>query len=239
MVSFEPNYPPPKSVINIYFDIISPYAYFAFTVSQHYAPIWRSQGYAVHYIPVYQAGIMQASRNVPPMQVPAKARMSARDGQRWAKLLGLKLVPPARFPVDSLACGRVLAVVARYHGPEKLALAMATLWRGFWGAAFDRPYDISSPDDLRILLSRVFTGAEIDIMLRLARGEHFKAVLKDNTKRAVEDGAFGCPWIEVQDGETGQTEHFFGNDRWIHICRHANLRWDGYAVVGGGEKSAI
>lgn len=236
MVSFEPNHPPPKSSINIFFDIISPYSYFAFTVAQHYAPIWRSEGYAVHYIPVYQGGIMHASRNVPPMTVPAKGRMSSVDSQRWAKLLGVKIVPPARFPVDSLACGRLLAVIARYHGPEKLALAMAHLWRGFWGGGGQ---DIASVDDLRVMLSRVFTGAEIDIMLRLSRDDHFKDQLKENTKRAVTAGAFGCPWIEVQDGETGTSEYFFGNDRWIHICRLANIRWDGYAIVGGGEKSSI
>lgn len=229
-----------KSSINIHFDIISPFSYFAFTVAQHYASFWQDQGYSVRYIPVYQAGIMQASRNVPPMTVPAKGRMSSRDSQRWAKLLGVTIVGPSRFPVDSLACARVLTVIARSHGSEKLALAMANLWRGFWGG---EGYDISNSDDLRVMLSRVFTSAEVDMLIRLSGDAKVKQTLKENTARAVEDGAFGCPWIEVvtvdKEKSDETREHFFGNDRWIHICRHANLRWDGYAIVGGGEKSSI
>lgn len=234
---FEPNPGPAKSDINVYFDIISPYAYLAFTVTQHYAPIWRAQGYAVRYIPVFQGGIMQGSGNSPPMSVPAKGAMSTKDSQRWAKVLGIKLRQPEKFPVNSIHCARVLAVINRYHA-AKMASAMQALWIGYWGSE-QGGFDISSFDNLKIMLSRVFTGSELDIMFRMSKSDYYKSVVKENTRKALAGGAFGVPWIEVVKGDTGDSETFFGNDRWIHVCDYAGISWDGYAVVGGGERAMI
>lgn len=259
---FEANPPPARSEINLYFDIVSPFSYLAFTVAQHYAPLWRSQGYAVHYVPVYQAAIMTASGNSPPMAVPAKAAMSRRDLARWSRLLGLTTTQPAKFPVNSLLCARTLAVIHRHH-PAKMAAAMTVLWQGYWGGSPPPPSssppsssndghngtkgtsgrehggrDISDPADLTALLSRVFTGSEVEIMLKLARADHFKYVVRENTRKAVGDGCFGCPWIEVVQ-ESGETQHFFGNDRWPQVVEYAGLSWHGYTVVGGRERSSI
>lgn len=229
------SHPPAKSTIEVYFDIISPFSWFAFTVSQYYAQLWRSHGYAVTYVPVYQAGIMAGSRNSPPMTVPAKGRMSSLDAQRWSRLLDMKVGTPAVFPVNSIHCARLLAVVARYHA-GKLETVMRVLWTGYWGGT--EGLDISNPEDLQRMLSRVFTGSEVEMMMVMSRNEHFKHTVRENTRQAVEDGAFGVPWIKVIK-ENGESECFFGNDRWIHVVRYAGLPWHGYAVVGGGQQSCI
>lgn len=185
---------------------------------------------------------MQGSGNQPPMTVPAKGAMSARDTQRWAKLLGTSLSRPTKFPVNSIHCARVLAVISRYHA-SKMPSTMHALWSGYWGGssssssstAGQSKEDISSFDDLKIMLSQVFTGSELDIMFRMSKSDYYKSVVKENTSKALSGGAFGVPWIEVVKGDTGATEHFFGNDIWLHVCDYAGITWNGYAVVGGGD----
>lgn len=117
-----------------------------------------------------------------------------------------------------------------------MASAMQALWQGYWGRSGGQQYDLSSFDDLKIMLSSVFTGSELDIMFRMSKSEYYKSVVKENTKKALGDGAYGVPWIEVVRGETGDSETFFGNDRWLHVCNFAGITWNGYAVVGERER---
>ncbi|CCG83777.1 protein of unknown function [Taphrina deformans PYCC 5710] len=231
---FEANATPPGSDINVYFDIVSPQSYLAFT------------GYAVHYVPVHEAGIVRGSQQHKDRDATIVLGEGTEHGRtdlrRWAKLLGVTLRPPSPTGCpspDSLLCARVLAVIAHYHS-SKLAAAMAALWTHTFsrdGDDDDRR-DLASPTDLGTILSRVFTGAEIDMMLKLARSDEIRDVVRRNTEKVVRDGGSRCPWIEVVK-QSGETAHFAGTDRWIHVVDFAGLSWDGYGIVGGRERSVI
>ena len=57
---------------------------------------------------------------------------------------------------------------------------------------------------------KLFTQTDVK---RIMEGRiEMKDVLKKETEKAVELGAFGCPWLWVTN-KKGQTEPFFGSDR--------------------------
>ena len=50
-----------------------------------------------------------------------------------------------------------------------------------------------------------------------ANNAMYKQRLNDNTKEALERGAFGCPWFWVCNSK-GEEEPFFGSDRYVHFA---------------------
>ncbi len=59
---------------------------------------------------------------------------------------------------------------------------------------------------------KLFTAEEVAEIVAAAGGEEMKAVLKRVTAEALEQGAFGAPWLWVTS-EKGKAEPFFGSDR--------------------------
>ena len=51
--------------------------------------------------------------------------------------------------------------------------------------------------------------------MKAAEEKEWKQKLLANTKKVLDQGAFGAPWIWVRNGE-GKEEPFFGSDRYVH-----------------------
>jgi 2-hydroxychromene-2-carboxylate isomerase len=62
------------------------------------------------------------------------------------------------------------------------------------------------------VLSKRFSEPEVREILEKANSPQYKQALNDNTKAALERGAFGCPWFWVKNSK-GEAEPFFGSDR--------------------------
>lgn len=72
--------------------------------------------------------------------------------------------------------------------------------------------DVSKPEVLNeVLQQRLEEDQARDVMAK-ASSAPFKQRLNDNTKEALDRGAFGCPWFFVRNSE-GKEEPFFGSDR--------------------------
>jgi glutathione S-transferase kappa 1 len=110
-----------------------------------YEKIW---GADFDYVPIYLGGVMHASGNQPPAQLPNKARWFQQEVPRSAKFFGLanvhaspsvagvdrgahrgfvQVTIPERFPQQSLHLVRLLRVIKKQH-PEKLKPTAELCW---------------------------------------------------------------------------------------------------------------
>jgi 2-hydroxychromene-2-carboxylate isomerase len=74
--------------------------------------------------------------------------------------------------------------------------------------------DVSKPEILTQVLSKRYKDNEARVIVEKASSPEYKQALNDNTKEALDKGAFGCPWYWVKNSK-GQEEPFFGSDRCV------------------------
>ena len=188
-------------MIEVFFDVSSPWTYLAFHRLLQAPPEVRAQ---IAWKPILVGGVFNtvnpsvyASRERP---VPAKARYMLKDLQDWARLYGLTInMPPTVFPVNSVKVMRACVFLE----PEGRLVDFA---RAAFEAYWSRDQDIST--------DAVFAGICRSISVdpvRLANGiaqPDVKARLRANTDDLIARGGFGSPTLFV-DGE----DMYFGNDR--------------------------
>ena len=181
--------------VEYFFDYVSPFAYLADT--QLPALAQRTGAEIVHR-PFFLGGVMQATKNSPPITVPNKGRYMFVEIQRWAKRYGVPANPNPHFPVNTLTAMRV-AVAAL--GDPRFGDLHRALFRAVW-------VDGQNLADEAVLEATVAAaGLDAAALLARAKEQAAKDALRRNTEEAVERGAFGAPTFFVGD------EMFWGNDR--------------------------
>ena len=181
--------------VEYFFDYVSPFAYLADT--QLPALAQRTGAEIVHR-PFFLGGVMQATKNSPPITVPSKGRYMFVEIQRWAKRYGVPANPNPHFPVNTLTAMRV-AVAAL--GEPRFGDLHRALFRAVW-------VDGKNLADEAVLEATVAAaGLDAAALLARAKEQAAKDALRRNTEEAVERGAFGAPTFFVGD------EMFWGNDR--------------------------
>ena len=181
--------------VEYFFDYVSPFAYLADT--QLPALFARTKAEVV-YRPFFLGGVMQASKNSPPITVPNKGRYMFTDIQRWAKRYGVPANPNPHFPVNTLNAMR--AAVAAVDQPNFADFHRA-MFRGVW-------VDGQNLADEAVLKSTIdAAGLDGAALLARSKDQAVKDTLRKNSEEAVERGAFGAPTFFVGD------EMFWGNDR--------------------------
>jgi 2-hydroxychromene-2-carboxylate isomerase len=130
------------------------------------------------YIPILLGGVFKATGNASPATIPAKGQYMFQDLDRYAKRYGMQLRHPERF-LAFIDC----------------------LFKALWvdGRSLDEPATVAA-----VLTENSFDPNEV---LALTADEEVKAILKDNTEKAVQRGVFGAPSMFVYD------QLFFGQDR--------------------------
>jgi glutathione S-transferase kappa 1 len=104
--------------------------------------------------------------------------------------------------------------------PRSFVQAFLDIFHGMW----EDGLDVSKPELLSQVLSKHFNEAEVKYILEKANSAPYKQRLNDNTKEALDCGAFGCPWHMVRNSK-GEVEPFFGSDRYV-----ATLSFDEYTT---------
>jgi 2-hydroxychromene-2-carboxylate isomerase len=150
------------------------------------------------YRPFYLGGVMQASKNSPPINVPNKGRYMFTEIQRWSSRYGVPANPNPHFPVNTLTAMR--AAVAALDEPRFADLHRA-LFRGVWVDG------LNLADEPVLRAASIAAGFDGAALLARARDAAVKDTLRRNGEEAVERGAFGAPTFFVRD------EMFWGNDR--------------------------
>ena len=181
--------------LEYFFDYVSPFAYLADTQIRQ---LVERTGAELVYRPFFLGGVMQASKNSPPITVPNKGRYMFSEIQRWSRRYGVPANPNPHFPVNTL--GAMRAAVAALDDPRFLDFHTA-MFRGVW-------VDGQNLADEAVLRDAI-VGAGLDAarILERAKDPAVKETLKRNSDEAVERGAFGAPTFFVGD------EMFWGNDR--------------------------
>ncbi len=177
------------SQLELFFDVVSPYSYMA---CARVDAVAAEHGVTVRWRPFFLGGVMKATGNRPPAELPARGLYMLTDLQRWSARLGVPFGFPSIFPMNTLVAQRILASEPDHDAMRDLALR---LFRAYW--AEDR--DISDP----AVLADIAGAAAL---VRAATPDA-KAALRDASDEAVSRGAFGAPTFYL--GE----QMWFGNDR--------------------------
>jgi 2-hydroxychromene-2-carboxylate isomerase len=183
--------------IEFWYDFVSPYTYLAA------ARLRREQPFAsadIDWCPLFLGGVMQLSGNRPPAEIPNKCAFLFKDLQRLARYYGIDFRWPSAFPILTLLSMRAALVVKRDHAELYPAYCDA-MFRGYW--AEDR--NIADPETWRGIVSDV--GLDAEALHRQTEDPAVKALLKDETARAVDRGVFGAPSFFVEE------ELYWGVDR--------------------------
>lgn len=181
--------------IDFYFDLSSPYSYFAATQLPSLA---AKYGASVAYKPLVLAAVFKAQGNVMPAVCIPKAQYMIKDLLRWAEQYGVPFQMSSRFPLPTIR-GMRLVIAAEAHG--RSAELASKLFAGMW----ERDLDISSDAVLHALVTEA--GLPADELMAATETGAVKDKLRAYTDEAIGKGVFGAPAMIV-DGEL-----FWGNDR--------------------------
>lgn len=183
--------------VEFFFDIASPYSYLA---STQIDDLEDETGATVRWRPFLLGGVMKATGNAPPAQVPAKAKYMLADLNRWAARYDIPFEMPGNFPINSISTQRALVAAERLDGASMVPLARA-LYEGYWAEG----RDVSDTSVIEDVAEE--NGMEAEPIMDRIDDPDVKEQLKAHSDEAVERGAFGAPSIFVED------ELFWGNDR--------------------------
>ncbi|KAI9341534.1 glutathione S-transferase kappa 1-like protein [Zopfochytrium polystomum] len=224
--------------ITFYYDVVSPYSWFAFETLLRYKPIWKVD---VTLVPFFLGGVMNLSGNKPPATHPAKgAYMMSQDLPNLSKLYKVDLNFPVNFPEVSLKCQRILTAV-RLEQPDKLEDASRSLWHLYWR---DQQSMQDDANLLRYLAPIVGEPKAREYIAVRCNDKAIKDELMRVTTFAVESlGAFGAPLMVVEPagGAGGNEERssvVFGSDRFEVIAEMLGKPYLGAVPsVGGGSST--
>ena len=166
--------------IDWYFDYISPYAYLQLQRLGEFAGIAE-----IRPVPVLFAGLLNATGNLGPAEIPAKRLWTYRFCQFTAGRLGVPFRMPPAHPFNPLRILRLSIALG-----SDLA-AIDAIFRFVWGEGRD-------PDAEWPALTAALGVAAADSLIASA---DVKAALKANTDAAVAAGVFGVPTLAV-DGQS-------------------------------------
>jgi glutathione S-transferase kappa 1 len=111
----------------------------------------------------------------------------------------------------SLLPQRALCFVKEQH-PDRFVSTFLDIFEAMW----KNGKDVSKPDTLAETLQSKFSPEEVKTILSSANSAPFKQRLNENTKEALDRGAFGAPWFWVRNVK-GAEEPFFGSDRYATV----------------------
>ena len=187
--------------ISFFYDFTSPYTYLAATQIDS---VVAKHGLTVAWEPALLGGIMKAVGNTPPALLPARGDYMLQDLSRWAALYRVPFVFSPHFPLNSMGALRG-AIGVRDRAPQRLGKYNELMFRAAWVEG----RDIAQKDVLQSIAEQAEIAPEI--VLSANDSVDVKEQLKAQTQRAIALGAFGMPWIVVEEGDA--REGYFGNDR--------------------------
>lgn len=213
-----------KLKIQLFYDVVSPFSWVAFEVLCQYRKPWNME---LEFCPFFLSGIMKGSDNKPPGVVPAKAVYMTKDIRRLAEFYQM----PLRFPTDvaevmfvkgSLKSQRLLTAT-KLSSPAHVEELSRQLWSRIWS----RDEDITEVESLREACSKAgLSQDQAEDLIGQTETSTVKEELKKTTQIALDNGAFGSPFMLVHTKD-GRKEEFFGGDRFEVMAHMIGEKWEG------------
>ncbi|XP_034730232.1 glutathione S-transferase kappa 1-like [Etheostoma cragini] len=215
-----------KKVIELFYDVVSPYSWLGFEVMCRYRHVWNID---LKLRPAFLGGVMQGAGNKPPGMVPNKYLYMTKDLNRLSEYFGVPLQEPsdpfeAMFKKGSLSAMRFVAAVQEREkgGDEQVERVSRELWRRIWS----EDKDITEPASLsEAAMKAGLSDSEIEEVLKLSNSKEIKDKLKSTTQCALDHGAFGFPFLVCH--VNGKPEVFFGSDRFELMAHCIGEKWLG------------
>ncbi|MDH4560170.1 2-hydroxychromene-2-carboxylate isomerase [Pseudomonas sp. BN411] len=183
--------------VEFFFDLGSPASYLAWT---QLPGICARHDATLRYRPMLLGGVFQATGNASPAAVPAKARHTMIDMQRFARRYGVTMHFNPYFPINTLTLMRG-AIGVQLRQPERFGAYLDAMFRALW----QDKRNLGDPAVVAAVLQEA--GFDPQALLALVGDQEVKDALKAATEEAVKRGVFGAPTCFV--GE----EMYFGQDR--------------------------
>lgn len=203
------------SKLEFFFDVSSPWTYFAFDRIEDLA---KETGAELIWKPFLVGGVFNKvnpsvyQRRENP--VPPKDNYYRKDMEDWARYQGLTMIRPSVFPLNSVKALRG-AFVAIDQGK------ISAYARGCFEAYWRDDKDISKEDELQKVVEKA--GMDPDDFFAKIATDEVKQRLFSTTDELIERGGFGSPTFFVNGDDM-----YFGNDRMELI------RW----ALNGKKKAA-
>lgn len=215
-----------KKVVELFYDVVSPYSWLGFEVMCRYRNVWNME---LRLRPAFLGGIMQGSGNKPPGLVPNKFMYMTQDLARLADYFNVPLQTPSdpadvMFRKGSLSAMRFVAAVQEKEkgGDGKVERVSRELWRRIWS----EDKDITEPASLSEAAKKAgLSENEIKEVLSMYTSKEIKDKLKKSSEEALNYGAFGFPMIVCH--VDGKPEMFFGSDRFELMAHCIGEKWLG------------
>ncbi len=182
------------TVLDFYFDYLSPYAYLAFL---EIPDLCDRHEVELRARPVLFAGLLDHWGQRGPAEIPPKGRHAFRECMRYALLRDIPLRSPRQHPFRPLTALRVS--LAEVSGADQLRVIRALFEHG-WAQGGDLG------DDTEIEAALDAAGLDGKALVARAEEPRSKERLREETEAAVGRGIFGIPTMIVQD------ELFWGLD---------------------------
>ncbi|USP82486.1 hypothetical protein yc1106_09760 [Curvularia clavata] len=171
--------------------------------------------------------------NKPPWTLEAKAKYGNYETKRAKQYFGVpEIRVPSFFPILSLLPQRALCYVKEAH-PEHFVNIFLDIFTAMW----KHQKDVSKPEILAEVLQQRLNGDQVQDVMAKAGSAPYKQRLNDNTKEALDRGAFGCPWFFVRNSQ-GKEEPFFGSDRFLYLWEFLGLQWKDVELLPPGSTKA-
>ncbi|XP_068111497.1 glutathione S-transferase kappa 1 [Hyperolius riggenbachi] len=212
-----------RRVLELFYDVVSPYSWLGFEVMCRYKDIWNVD---VKLCPGFLGGIMQASGNKPPAMVPKKGQYMTQDLGRMAEFYQVPLKQPSDFfevviKKGSLSAMRFITAIQISH-PEFLEPVSRELWMRIWS----EDKDITEPQSILEAAKKAgMPEDEAKKALAAISSPEIKEKLKQATERALEYGVFGMPAVVAHINDKPQL--YFGSDRFELLAHQLGEKWLG------------
>ena len=186
--------------IEFFYDYSSPWTYFASTRIEDFCArnkaelVWKPFLVGGVFNKVNPSVYQRRENPIPP-----KDAYYRKDMMDWARFLGLTIVKPSVFPVNSVKAlrGAFVAIEDGTISPYSRAVFEA-YWRD------DK--DISQDAVLREIVQKV--GMDTDAFFTKIADDRIKKKLFETTDELIARGGFGTPTFFIDGGDM-----YFGNDR--------------------------
>ncbi|KAG8759795.1 Glutathione S-transferase kappa 1 [Serendipita sp. 396] len=201
---------PPPIRISFFYDIGSPYTYFAFQIIQRYERIWNID---LELHPTLLGAVFKTTGGVSPAQAsPYKAGFMLKDLERVSQEYQVPFSVGPEFPGNTLQPMRMLRYLKDELSPTKFREATAH----YFQENFVKNTPLSSPEFVTSLPPSILSQDEMKVALSKSKSVTEK--MKAEVEALVnEHQAFGFPWIVVKRDD-GQVESWFGSDRFSNIA---------------------
>ncbi|KAI8500360.1 Glutathione S-transferase kappa 1 [Branchiostoma belcheri] len=210
-----------RKVVELFYDVISPYSWVAFEVLCRYQTRWNID---LQLRPFFIGGVFKETGNKPPGLVAAKYAYVQHDLKRLADFykIPVKMPPMERLMKRENVNSNRLLTAVNLDCPEHLG----NLSREMWMRVMSRDQDISETASLETAAAAAgIPSDKTPQLLSRINDDDVKAALKATTNQALAYGAFGAPTIVAHVTETPVM--LWGSDRFPLLAHILGEPWEG------------